>query len=164
MKQFSWQLWRSQKACNINFWWNSGQKSNRLLAILLYPVPGSVLTCWIGFCHCFYFIFFASLEHSPESDGVSKFSAFNKQQILFKISIQLLLYSLLNRPAEAKISKIFFFARQIFLFKSFAQTKWAKKNFEKLPKKGHTVVYCAFLRSKTKILRNLCKISNFDSS
>ena len=54
--------------------------------------------------------------------------------------------------------KAIIFARPIFLFKSFAQTKWAKiqqKSLKYDPKKVKTVVNCAFLRSKTQILRNL---------
>ena len=61
----------------------------------------------------------------------------------------------------ADILKANFFVRPKVLFKSFTQTKWAKNYFFKnLPKKGKTVVSCAFLRSKTKILRNFLKFLN----
>ena len=52
-----------------------------------------------------------------------------------------------------------FFAQPIFLFKSFAQTKWAEKQqkLEKMTQIGKTVVNCAFLRSKAQILRNVFK-------
>ena len=44
----------------------------------------------------------------------------------------------------------------MFLFESFAQTKWLKTN-KKITQKGKTVVNCVFLLAKAQILRNLWK-------
>ena len=57
-----------------------------------------------------------------------------------------------------RLLKSNFFAQPLFLFECFAQTKWAKNQQKKVknyPKEVKTVVYFAFLRSKTQILSNL---------